>query len=98
MHSGGQGIVSVDSDELPVSLALVDEAEGAEHLHLHYITHLVYRLADLDNVDGVLVSLQALKAREVVLRCLPSLRKGAVVPLQVAVLQNAEKCAHERGV
>lgn len=54
---GGQGVVHVDDDDLPVSLLLVEEGHDAEDLDLLDLAGVADQLADLANVEGIIVSL-----------------------------------------
>jgi hypothetical protein len=54
---GCQGVVHVDDHDLPVGLALVKQSHDTEDLDLNDITGLVDKLADLADVQWVVVAL-----------------------------------------
>jgi hypothetical protein len=53
---GGQGVVDVDHDDLPVSLALVEQSHDTEDLDLDDISRLVDKLTDLADIERVVVT------------------------------------------
>ena len=55
---GGEGIVDVDDDDLPVGLLLVQQGHHAENLDLLDLTGVADQLADLADVEGVVVTLR----------------------------------------
>ena len=83
------GVGDVDGDDLPVRLAVVDEAEHAQHLDGADAAHAHLHGADLDAVDRVVVAGVAGVGRGH-LRVLPRLREVAVVEHHVAVLVVAQ--------
>lgn len=54
---GGQRVVDVDDNHLPVRLLLVQQRHDAEHLDLLDLAHVADQLADLAHVQGVVVAL-----------------------------------------
>ena len=54
---GGQGIVDVDDDDLPVGLLLVQEGHDAQDFDLLDLAGVADGLADLAHVQGVIVPL-----------------------------------------
>lgn len=54
---GGKGVVDVDNDDLPVSLLLVEQGHNSEDLDLLDLTNVADELADLANVERVVVTL-----------------------------------------
>ncbi|KAI3488210.1 hypothetical protein L1887_47749 [Cichorium endivia] len=84
---GGERVVDVDDNHLPVGLALVEERHDAEHLDLLDLAGVADLLADLAHVERVVVAL-GLGVRVRVVRVLPRLREGAVVP-DVALVREA---------
>lgn len=80
-------ISHVDSEELPVSLALVDQRECSQDLDLHNVSALGDARADFANVDGIVVAFAAGGLIDVI-RILPRLRQGAVVPNVALVWEN----------
>ena len=80
-------VVDVDDDDLPVGLALVQQGHHAQHLHLLDVTRLGDQLADLADVERVIVALLlGLGVGDV--GVLPGLGEGTVVP-QVAFVREA---------
>jgi hypothetical protein len=53
---GGQGVVHVDDDDLPVGLTLVEQSHDTEDLDLDDISGLVDELANLADVERVVVA------------------------------------------
>ena len=53
---GGQGVVHVDDDDLPVRLTLVEQSHDTEDLDLDDISGLVDELANLAHVERVVVA------------------------------------------
>ena len=84
---GGEGVVDVDDDDLPVGLALVEEGHDAEDLDLLDLTGVADRLSDLADVEGVVVAV-CLGLGVLVGGVLPGLGEGAVVP-DVALVREA---------
>merc|ERR1711879_1052143 len=86
----GERIVHVDGDDLPISLTLVDESHGAEHLDLLDVTGLGDGAADLANVERVLVA-EGISVGVLVRGVLPGLREGTIVPhVALTILDEAE--------
>jgi hypothetical protein len=54
---GGQRVVHVDNHDLPVGLTLVEQGHDTEHLDLDDLSGLVDKLADLADVERVVVAL-----------------------------------------
>lgn len=54
---GGKGVVDVNDDDLPVSLLLVEKGHDTEDLDLLDLAGVADELADLANVEGVVVTL-----------------------------------------
>jgi hypothetical protein len=53
---GSQGVVDVDDNDLPVSLALIKQSHDTEDLDLDDISRLVDKLTDLADVERVVVT------------------------------------------
>lgn len=53
----GERVVDVDDDDLPVSFALVEEGHDAEDLDLLDLTDEADLLADLADVEGIVVAI-----------------------------------------
>lgn len=83
----GERVVDVNHDHLPVGLTLVEQSHDTEHLDLLDLTGVTDLLADLADVERVIVTL-GLGVWVSVVRVLPSLRKGTVVP-DVALVREA---------
>ena len=84
---GGERVVDVDDDDLPVGLALVEQRHDAEDLDLLDLAGLGDELADLADVERVVVALLlGLGVGDV--GVLPGLGEGAVVP-EVALVREA---------
>ena len=82
-----QRVVDVDDDDLPVRLALVEQGHHAEHLDLLDLAGLGDQLADLADVERVVVAF-LLRLRMGDVGVFPGLREGAVVP-EVAFVGEA---------
>ena len=54
---GGQRVVHVNNDDLPVGLLLVKQSHDAEDLDLLDLTSVADELADLAHIKGVVVTL-----------------------------------------
>ena len=54
---GGQGVLDVDDDDLPVSLLLVKKSHDAQNLDLLHLAGVADELADLADVERVVVTL-----------------------------------------
>lgn len=54
---GGEGVLDVDDDDLPVGLLLVEEGHDAENLDLLHLTGVADELTDLADVERVIVTL-----------------------------------------
>ena len=70
---GSEGVGNVDDEDLPVSLALVEEGHDAENLDLFDLTGETDLFTDLANVEGIVVTL-GLGFRVRVVRVLPGLK------------------------
>jgi hypothetical protein len=66
---GGQRVVDVDGDDLPVALALVDEADGAQDFDLDDRAALVDARADLAHVQWIVVAGAASRRTSLVRIC-----------------------------
>lgn len=53
------GVVDVNHDDLPVSLAFINHGIGTEDLNLNHITSLVGLATNLANINGVVVTEEA---------------------------------------
>lgn len=84
---GGKRVVHVDDDDLPVRLLLVEQGHDAEDLDLLDLAGVADQLADLADVERVVVAL-GLGLRVDGIGVLPGLGEGAVVP-QVALVGEA---------
>lgn len=54
---GGKGILDVDDDDLPVGLAFVEEGHDTEDLDLLDLSNVADLLADLADIERVVISL-----------------------------------------
>jgi hypothetical protein len=72
-------VVHIDTDQLPVRFAFVDQRNGSKNFHLDHLTSLCHPVADLQHIDWVVVTL-ATGGRVQVVGILPGLGQGAVVP------------------
>lgn len=54
---GGERVVDVNDDDLPVSLLLVEESHDTENLDLLDLANVADKLTDLANVERVVVTL-----------------------------------------
>lgn len=54
---GGQGVVDVDDDDLPVGLLLVDQGHDTQNLDLLDLTGVANQLTNLADVERVVVTL-----------------------------------------
>lgn len=54
---GSKGVGNVDDDDLPVSLALVEEGHDTENLDLFDLANETDLFTDLANVEGIVVAL-----------------------------------------
>lgn len=54
-----QGVGSVDSDDLPVQLAIIDHGVGAHTLHLVYAPHGQLRTGDLHHIHWIAVAVHS---------------------------------------
>ena len=52
----GQGVIDIDDDDLPVGLAFVKKGHDTKHLDLLDLTNVSELLADLADVQGVVVT------------------------------------------
>lgn len=75
---GSQGVVHVDDDDLPVSLALVEQSHDTEDLDLDDISGLVDKLTDLADVERVVVTV-GLGLRVCDVGILPGLQRRSVL-------------------
>jgi len=84
---GSERVGNVDNNDLPISLALVEEGHDTENLDLFDLANVTDLFADLANVEGVIVTL-GFGFRVRVVGVLPGLREGTVVP-DVTVMGEA---------
>lgn len=54
---GGQRVVDVDDNDLPVGLSLVDQGHDTQNLDLLDLAGVADQLADLANIERVVVAL-----------------------------------------
>jgi hypothetical protein len=54
---GGQWVVDINDDDLPISLLLIEQSHNPKDLHLLDLTWISNQLADLADVQWVVVSL-----------------------------------------
>lgn len=87
VEAGSQRVVHVNDDDLPVGLALVKESHDTEDLDLLDLTGLGNELADLADVEGVVVTVH-LGLGVGGVGVLPGLGEGAVIP-EVALVGEA---------
>jgi hypothetical protein len=81
-----KGARAVDSHNLPVHLAVVDHAEHSEHADLDDLAHSERLVAELDEVERVVVA-GAVDDLVNVRGVLPRAREGAVVDHRVKVVE-----------
>jgi hypothetical protein len=87
----GERIIDINRNDLPIRLALVQQCHDAQDLDLLHLAGLGDELADLADVEGVIVTLGfGLRVRGA--RVFPGLRESAIVP-NVAFVGKA--VAHE---
>jgi hypothetical protein len=87
VEARGEGVVDVNDDDLPVGLALVKESHDAEDLNLLDLASVADGLADLADVERVVVTV-GVGLGVLVVGVLPGLGEGTVVP-DVAVVGEA---------
>jgi len=51
-----EGVVDIDDDDLPVCLAFVEQGHDAEDLDLFHLTGVTDLLADLANIERVIIT------------------------------------------
>lgn len=54
---GGEGVLDIDDDDLPIGLALIEESHDAKDLDLLDLADVANLLADLANIERVVVTL-----------------------------------------
>ena len=54
---GGERVVDVDDDDLPVGFLLVEESHDTKDLDLLHLTNVADKLANLADVEGIIVTL-----------------------------------------
>lgn len=74
---GGEGVLDVDDDDLPVRLLLVEEGHDAQDLDLLHLAGVADELADLADVKRVVVALGLGLGVDMV-GVLPGLGRGSV--------------------
>ncbi len=79
VETRGERVVHVNNDDLPVRLALVEQSHNAKDLDLLHLTDLGNELADLADVERVVVTL-LLGLWVCNVRVFPGLGEGTVVP------------------
>jgi hypothetical protein len=52
----GEGVVDIDNDDFPVGLAFIEEGHNSKHLDLLNLTNVAKLLADLTDIQGVVVT------------------------------------------
>merc|ERR1719427_1235115 len=72
-------IIDINSNQLPISFALVNHSEDTQHFHLDHSAPLVDSLTNLTNINRIIVTL-AVGGRVGVVWILPCLRDCPVVP------------------
>lgn len=87
LHLISKRVVDVDSQELPVSLALIDQRQSSEDLHLDDVTTRSHSRANLADVDRVVVAF-APGGLVNMLGPLPRLRQSSIVPDVAFVREN----------
>lgn len=74
------GVLRVHAQHLPVHLSLVNQSDGAEHLDLVNVAHRVRNVAEVHDVEWIIVAKEGANVREFLLvRVLPRLGNGSVV-------------------
>lgn len=53
---GGQGVVYIDDNDLPISLFLIEESHDAKNLYLFDLTSVTNELTNLANIEWVIVT------------------------------------------
>lgn len=56
VEAGGHGVVDVDGNDLPVSLALIKEGHDTEDLDLLDLADGGDLLTDLDHINGIVIT------------------------------------------
>jgi hypothetical protein len=54
---GCEGILDVNDDDLPVGLAFIEKGHNTENLDLLHLTNIADLLADLADIEGIVVAL-----------------------------------------
>jgi len=83
----GEGVMDIDDDDFPVSLAFVEQGHDAEDLDLFHLTNVANLFADLADIKRVIVTLCLCLCMSDVW-VLPGLWEGTIVP-DVAVMGEA---------
>jgi hypothetical protein len=84
---GGERVVDINDNDLPVSLLLVEESHDTEDLDLLDLANVTDELTDLTDIERVVVTL-GLGLGVNGVGVLPGLREGTVVP-QVTLVREA---------
>jgi len=84
---GSERVENINDNDLPVGLTLIEEGHDAKNLDLFDLTSETDLFADLANIERIVVTL-GLGFRVRVVRVLPGLRKGTIVP-DVTVMGEA---------
>jgi hypothetical protein len=71
---GGKGVTDIDDDDFPVGLAFIEEGHDTEDLDLLDLANVADLLADLADIERVIVSL-GLGLRVELSRIFPGLRR-----------------------
>ena len=73
-------VLHIHSQHLPVHLSLVDQRNGSEHLDLVHVPQLVRDIAEVHDVQRIVVTMERPDVRQLVsVRVLPGLGNGTIV-------------------
>lgn len=74
------GVLRIHAEHLPIHFALVDQRNGAIHLHLVNVAHVMREVAEVHDIQGIIIAEERADVRQLLLvRVLPGLRNCTVV-------------------
>ena len=92
---GSNGVVQVDSQQLPVHLPLIDEGDGSIHLHRIHLADLVGNVAEVHDIQRVVVSLELANIGHLpFVGILPRLGNGSVVDHRRGAVETESSLLH----